>query len=72
MSGADDLMMRIYAAMAQRERELIGERRRAALAAVRVWSGMPCGDHRPPVLPVPLRKPAKRARSTKRERQRPG
>ena len=33
MPGADDLMMRIYAAVAQRERELIGERTRAALAA---------------------------------------
>jgi DNA invertase Pin-like site-specific DNA recombinase len=32
-TGADDLMMRIYAAMAQKERELISERTRAALAA---------------------------------------
>ena len=31
MPGADDLMMRIYAAMAQKERELISERTRAAL-----------------------------------------
>ncbi len=30
MPGADDLMMRIYAAMAQKERELISERTRAA------------------------------------------
>jgi DNA invertase Pin-like site-specific DNA recombinase len=33
MPGADDLMMRIYAAMAQTERELISGRTRAALAA---------------------------------------
>src|SRR3954451_24473901 len=35
MPGADDLMMRIYAAMAQKERELISERTRAALGAAR-------------------------------------
>ncbi len=35
MPAADDLMMRIYAAMAQKERELISERTRAALAAAR-------------------------------------
>jgi hypothetical protein len=35
MPGADDLMMRIYAAMAQKERELISERTRAALAAAK-------------------------------------
>jgi DNA invertase Pin-like site-specific DNA recombinase len=35
MPGADDLMMRIYAAMAQKERELISERTRAALTAAR-------------------------------------
>jgi len=35
MPGADDLMMRVYAAMAQKERELISERTRAALAAAR-------------------------------------
>ncbi len=33
MPGADDLMMRIYAALAQKERELISERTRAAPAA---------------------------------------
>ena len=33
MPGADDPMMRVYAAMAQKERELISERTRAALAA---------------------------------------
>ncbi|MFC7544079.1 recombinase family protein [Siccirubricoccus deserti] len=35
MPGADDLMMRIYAAMAQKERELISERTQAALAAAK-------------------------------------
>jgi DNA invertase Pin-like site-specific DNA recombinase len=35
MPGADDLMMRIYAAMAQKERELISECTRAALAAAK-------------------------------------
>jgi len=32
MPGADDLMMRVYAAMAQDERELISERTKAARA----------------------------------------
>jgi 16S rRNA (cytidine1402-2'-O)-methyltransferase len=32
MPGADDLMMRVYAAMAQKERELISECTRAAPA----------------------------------------
>jgi DNA invertase Pin-like site-specific DNA recombinase len=51
MPGADDLMLRIYAAMAQRERELIGERTRAALAAARARGVALGGDrgHRPPV-----------------------
>ena len=35
MPGADDLMMRIYAAMAQKERELISERTKAALRAAK-------------------------------------
>jgi DNA invertase Pin-like site-specific DNA recombinase len=53
MPGADDLMMRIYAAMAQRERELIGERTRAALAAARARGVALGGDrgHRPPKPP---------------------
>jgi DNA invertase Pin-like site-specific DNA recombinase len=53
MPGADDLMMRIYAAMAQRERELIGERTRAALAAARARGVALGGDrgHRPPLPP---------------------
>jgi DNA invertase Pin-like site-specific DNA recombinase len=44
MPGADDLMMRIYAAMAQKERELIGERTRAALAAAKARGRMLGGD----------------------------
>jgi DNA invertase Pin-like site-specific DNA recombinase len=35
MPGADDLMMRIYAAMVQKERALISERTRAALRAAK-------------------------------------
>jgi DNA invertase Pin-like site-specific DNA recombinase len=35
MPDADDLMLRVYAAMAQRERELISERTKAALAAAK-------------------------------------
>ena len=49
MPGADDLMMRTYAAMAQKERELIGERTRAALAAAMargVALGMALGGDR--------------------------
>jgi DNA invertase Pin-like site-specific DNA recombinase len=44
MPGADDLMMRIYAAMAQKERELISERTRAALAAAKVRGARLGGD----------------------------
>jgi DNA invertase Pin-like site-specific DNA recombinase len=44
MPGADDLMMRIYAAMAQKERELISERTRAALAAAKVRGKALGGD----------------------------
>jgi DNA invertase Pin-like site-specific DNA recombinase len=44
MPGADDLMMRIYAAMAQKERELISERTRAALAAARARGRVLGGD----------------------------
>ena len=44
MPGADDLMMRIYAAMAQKKRELISARTKAALAAARrarpCWTGI--------------------------------
>ena len=44
MPGADDLMMRIYAAMAQKERELISERTRAALAAAKARGKALGGD----------------------------
>ncbi|MBY0338445.1 MAG: recombinase family protein [Acetobacteraceae bacterium] len=44
MPGADDLMMRVYAAMAQKERELIGERTRAALTAARARGAVLGGD----------------------------
>ena len=44
MPGADDLMMRIYAAMAQKERELISERTRVALAAAKVRGRRLGGD----------------------------
>ena len=53
MPGADDLMMRIYAAMAQKERELISERTRAALAAAKARGARLGGDrgYRPPAGP---------------------
>jgi DNA invertase Pin-like site-specific DNA recombinase len=44
MPGADDLMMRIYAAMAQKERELISERTRAALGAAKARGKALGGD----------------------------
>ena len=49
MPGADELMLRIYAAMAQKERELISERTRAALAAAKARGTVLGGDrgHRP-------------------------
>jgi DNA invertase Pin-like site-specific DNA recombinase len=54
MPGADDLMMRVSAAMAQKERELISERTRAALAAARArGAGIGGGGrryHRVPLL----------------------
>jgi hypothetical protein len=45
MPGADELMLRIYAAMAQKERELISERTLAALAAAKAC-GKALGDDR--------------------------
>ncbi len=53
MPGADDLMMRIYAAMAQKERELISVRTRAALAAALARGMVLGGDrgYRPPEGP---------------------
>ena len=53
MPVADDLKMRSYAAMAQKERELISERTRAALVAARA-RGTVLGGHRgyrPPMGP---------------------
>ncbi|GGJ44918.1 recombinase family protein [Neoroseomonas lacus] len=44
MPGADDLMLRIYAAMAQKERELISERTRAALAVAKARGKVLGGD----------------------------
>jgi DNA invertase Pin-like site-specific DNA recombinase len=44
MPGADDLMMRIYAAMAQKERELISERTRQALGAAKARGARLGGD----------------------------
>jgi DNA invertase Pin-like site-specific DNA recombinase len=44
MPGADDLMMRIYAAMAQKERELISARTKAALAAAKARGVVLGGD----------------------------
>ena len=53
MPGADDLMMRVYAAMAQKERELISERTRAALAAAKARGRVLGGDrgYRPRAAP---------------------
>ena len=44
MPGADDLMMRVYAAMAQKERELISERTKAALGAAKARGARLGGD----------------------------
>ena len=57
MPGADDLMMRVYAAMAQKERELISERTRAALTAARARGAVLGGDrgYRPSVPPCAAR-----------------
>ena len=53
MPGADDLMMRVYAAMAQKESELISERTRAALVAAKARGAVLGGDrgYRPSVAP---------------------
>jgi hypothetical protein len=44
MPGADELMLRIYAAMAQKKRELISTRTRAALAAAKPRGAVQGGD----------------------------
>jgi len=53
MPGADDLMMHIYAAMAQKERELISARTKAALVAAKARGAVLGGDrgHRPSAGP---------------------
>jgi len=53
MPGADDLMMRIYAAIAQKGRELISARTKAALATAKTRGAVLGGDrgYRPPVGP---------------------
>jgi DNA invertase Pin-like site-specific DNA recombinase len=56
MPGADDLMMRVYAAMAQKERELISERTRAALAAARARGAVLGGDRGGDLLCRPVRR----------------
>ena len=63
MPGADDLMMRIYAAMAQKERELISERTRAALAAAKARGAVLGGDrgYRPAAAPCAASAAAVRA-----------
>ena len=63
MPGADDLMMRIYAAMAQKERELISERTRAALAAAKARGAVLGGDrgYRPAAAPSAAAATAARA-----------
>ena len=68
MPDADDLMLRVYAAMAQRERELISERTRAALAAAKARGRQLGGDRgfRPAVGPDV--KAAALARTTAAER----
>lgn len=57
MPGADDLMMRVYAAMAQKERELISERTRAALVAAKARGAVLGGDrgYRPAAPPCAAR-----------------
>jgi hypothetical protein len=59
MPGADELMLRIYAAMAQKERELISARTRAALAAAKARGAVLGGSRadgqckgRTPVVPA--------------------
>jgi DNA invertase Pin-like site-specific DNA recombinase len=44
MPGTDELMLRIYAAMAQKERELISERTKAALATAKARGTVLGGD----------------------------
>jgi DNA invertase Pin-like site-specific DNA recombinase len=70
MPGADDLMMRIYAAMAQKERELIGERTAAALAAAKARGVALGGDrgYRPAAGPTAALRPWRGAWPPRRRR----
>ncbi|MBR0658699.1 recombinase family protein [Neoroseomonas oryzicola] len=68
MPGADDLMLRIYAAMAQKERELISERTRAALAAAKARGKVLGGDRGYRPAAVPCAAAAARARRETAER----
>lgn len=68
MPGADDLMMRVYAAMAQKERELISERTRAALAAAKARGTVLGGDrgYRPAAGPCAAAAASTRAEAATR------
>ena len=68
MPGADDLMMRVYAAMAQKERELISERTRAALAAAKARGAALGGDrgYRPSAGPCAASAAKRRAEEADR------
>ncbi|WP_277751878.1 recombinase family protein [Dankookia rubra] len=68
MPGADDLMMRIYAAMAQKERELISQRTRAALAAAKAHGAVLSGDRGYPPVEGPGATAAAHARRLAAER----
>jgi DNA invertase Pin-like site-specific DNA recombinase len=68
MPGADDLMMRIYAAMAQKERELISERTRAALRAAKARGAVLGGDRGYRPVDGPSAAAATQARRTAAER----
>lgn len=68
MPDADDLMLRVYAAMAQRERELISERTKAALAAAKARGQQLGGDRGFRPAAPPDAKAAAAARSTAAER----
>ena len=74
MPGADDLMMRIYAAMAQKERELISERTRAALSAAKARGAVLGGDrgYRPSSAPSAAAATAARADEADRTAHRVG
>ena len=68
MPGADDLMMRIYAAMAQKERELISERTRVALAAAKARGRTLGGDRGWRSSPPPSASAAASARTAQADR----